>query len=846
MPIHEIKSGDTLSRIAAQYGTTVGALAAANGIADVNKISAGARLKIPDGWDGQERREGAERRTDGRGDGFDRRQAPSTAASAPGRTFSGKTPAEGTTNENGAYPSNPPLSGQPSQRNASTYDNVINQFAVANNPRYTPKGNDTYCNIFAWDVTRAMGATLPHWVFPGGEPAEYKANGAYELNANAGHRWLNEDGAKYGWRQVSAAEAQALANQGHPTVVSYDSLSSAPGHIAVVRPGQLNANGPTIAQAGATNTNFAHVKDTFGNKPVQYWVNDKGTAATGPGAPSTTSSTANPAVLQRGQEGEAVRNWQSNLVGLGFMTQAQMDSGPGTFGPQTEASTQAFQASVGLEASGEAGPKTQAAMKKALGGGSGTTPATPTTKGPSDGSIRRWDVPYISQLNSVGSADDWNRLSNCGPATMAMITKGLGAERGVVDGDLVNRLGRSVGVGPAGIGWDGMVSMAKKAGFSAEHNAGNSVEWVKQQLKAGKLVAANGDRSVTLDNGGNPGRWGNGAGGHWITVTGMTKSGNFTVMDPSTDCRELSPAQLKRFFDARDGGGHAVAVGNGRQGNVEGGTSSPSPTHPSPTTPGRPGVTPPQMDLSQGMESEAVHNLQKSLVQLGFLTQEQVNTGPGTFGPRTLAAVKAFQSAKGVQPVSGYYGPLTRAALTQALGASAGGGSVGTGPVDGAKLSTSDAEVAAKVEAAFAGTRLKGQGAMLVAECRKKNIPIDFAMAQLWKESSFLSDPNTLSIANNNPANLRWAPWEAEFGGDQNGRGNFTKFPSIAQGLKAYVDLLDQAPYRAMVDKRDWTALVNRFCPGFDQANGQSETNLYVRQMFEWTANWQQRLGVRA
>ena len=47
MPNYIIKSGDTLSRIAAQYGTTVQALAAANGISDPNKIRAGATLKIP-------------------------------------------------------------------------------------------------------------------------------------------------------------------------------------------------------------------------------------------------------------------------------------------------------------------------------------------------------------------------------------------------------------------------------------------------------------------------------------------------------------------------------------------------------------------------------------------------------------------------------------------------------------------------------------------------------------------------------------------------------------------------------------------------------------------------------
>lgn len=47
MATYKIKSGDTLSRIAAQNGTTVAALAAANGISDPNKIRAGQSITIP-------------------------------------------------------------------------------------------------------------------------------------------------------------------------------------------------------------------------------------------------------------------------------------------------------------------------------------------------------------------------------------------------------------------------------------------------------------------------------------------------------------------------------------------------------------------------------------------------------------------------------------------------------------------------------------------------------------------------------------------------------------------------------------------------------------------------------
>lgn len=50
---YQIEPGDTLSGIAARFGTSVDALVSANGIANPNLIYAGADLVIP-GWDGQD------------------------------------------------------------------------------------------------------------------------------------------------------------------------------------------------------------------------------------------------------------------------------------------------------------------------------------------------------------------------------------------------------------------------------------------------------------------------------------------------------------------------------------------------------------------------------------------------------------------------------------------------------------------------------------------------------------------------------------------------------------------------------------------------------------------------
>ncbi|WP_444881606.1 peptidoglycan-binding protein [Hyalangium versicolor] len=73
--------------------------------------------------------------------------------------------------------------------------------------------------------------------------------------------------------------------------------------------------------------------------------------------------------------------------------------------------------------------------------------------------------------------------------------------------------------------------------------------------------------------------------------------------------------------------------------------------------------------------------LQAALVKAGTLTQKEMNTGPGVFGPRTESALKEFQQKHGV-PATGYYGPKTRAALEK-MGAKTPAKTGGAGPVQG-------------------------------------------------------------------------------------------------------------------------------------------------------------------
>jgi peptidoglycan hydrolase-like protein with peptidoglycan-binding domain len=75
---------------------------------------------------------------------------------------------------------------------------------------------------------------------------------------------------------------------------------------------------------------------------------------------------------------------------------------------------------------------------------------------------------------------------------------------------------------------------------------------------------------------------------------------------------------------------------------------------------------PPTTNLSPGMTGPEVQKLQNFLRDQGYLTQAQINTGYGNYGPQTTAAVKAYQNAMGVDNSSGpgYWGPKTRAAAT--------------------------------------------------------------------------------------------------------------------------------------------------------------------------------------
>lgn len=177
-------------------------------------------------------------------------------------------------------PTTPAVVNTQTDRNAFNYRAVIDQFNVENAKRYEPfREGHTYCNVYVWDVTRAMGAEIPYYADPAdGSPMQYPdIKGANYQGAKAMDNWLKTRGENFGWRQVTAEEAQMYANQGRPTVASGGNT----GHISMVCPSQDGSfdpvRGVTVAQAGRIVTNYTHISGIWGssalNNQVTYWTN---------------------------------------------------------------------------------------------------------------------------------------------------------------------------------------------------------------------------------------------------------------------------------------------------------------------------------------------------------------------------------------------------------------------------------------------------------------------------------------------------------------------------------------------------------------------------------------------
>ncbi|MGI4873099.1 MAG: LysM peptidoglycan-binding domain-containing protein [Janthinobacterium lividum] len=245
---YQLVPGDTLDAVAATFHLTLPELLDANQqITNPNLVQVGERINIPC-------------------------PAGTSAPAALAGTYDGIHPAPGTTNPDKAALIFPPVTSTAANRSQLLYDQVIDQLAVGYNPRYLPGGGCTYCNIFVWDVTRAMDCPIPHWIMPDGTIAAPNQPGASEININGGEVWMLHYGIPaHGWQPADAATAQQYANAGKPAVALWQNPAGH-GHTAIVRAGEVTDRGPATAQAGSVNFNYGHLADGFGSIQPSFYV----------------------------------------------------------------------------------------------------------------------------------------------------------------------------------------------------------------------------------------------------------------------------------------------------------------------------------------------------------------------------------------------------------------------------------------------------------------------------------------------------------------------------------------------------------------------------------------------
>jgi len=157
------------------------------------------------------------------------------------------------------------------QHDPLVYLEIINFFNVDDpaNRRYSPAGDVTFCNIFIWDVTRAMNVEIPRWI--DGEKTRSSTLGL----------WLADPafGERLGWREVNSFDAKDWADKGYPVVASM-TQGGFRGHLAMVIPGEgETVDGvfyPNSAQAGTVNFVGRSTWEGFNHLGLtpKYYVNE--------------------------------------------------------------------------------------------------------------------------------------------------------------------------------------------------------------------------------------------------------------------------------------------------------------------------------------------------------------------------------------------------------------------------------------------------------------------------------------------------------------------------------------------------------------------------------------------
>jgi hypothetical protein len=159
-------------------------------------------------------------------------------------------PPSDTIESNPALPRSFDVTSQPDYWSVQAYVAVLDALiphGYGNKPgdRYYPSRGFTFCNIFIWDATAAMGVEIPHYYNPNtGGKLEMTDPNALEMSEYRLYTWLEEFGEQHGWIEVLSPEAaQQYTNSGRPAI------ATSPNHCAMIRPSDGTGE-IKVAQAG--------------------------------------------------------------------------------------------------------------------------------------------------------------------------------------------------------------------------------------------------------------------------------------------------------------------------------------------------------------------------------------------------------------------------------------------------------------------------------------------------------------------------------------------------------------------------------------------------------------------
>lgn len=220
--------------------------------------------------------------------------------------------------------------------------------------------------------------------------------------------------------------------------------------------------------------------------------------------------------IKKGSNGRIVRALQDNLVRLGYMTRAQVNTGPGTFGPQTDAALRRFQSAQGLTNDGIFGPDTFRAMRNAR------TPSEPGNgNGNGTGNVseyRRWNV-YSTGDRPARLADGYEDLQpHHDYTTVNYVMRGLTLPRRLETRDIV--LTRP---GESNFGQSLPSPLSGRVLFAGNENDGYGKKVVVRNDQTGQIMMVGHMQSVSVRRGqtvsygqnlGSQGSTGNSTGAH--------------------------------------------------------------------------------------------------------------------------------------------------------------------------------------------------------------------------------------------------------------------------------------------------------------------------------------------